>query len=678
MNNSFDKIAERLNTEFSGVKLIALGQTVYWDEPMKAVLRRRLDESCPDAVMMVGIHDADYFSKVPQALGLNESWAILTHDDGPGRDLWVAAGEISRLFGSETIPSKELFTKYGVQFDKIGRSFPGGRDALVAIATEAWGWRGLARVNSGNDIACCIELKDALPHFVEILRWGFDRTIDSLADPVAADNARVQGDELIHELTSFAEKTPDAFLPEAFCHVLERFYTRLLGAEPRNLELTKASDVFRFDRSTASQPRFRLLGAFLNPETRAKCQSAYDLAVEGSDTYALDKFPEGAIPFDLVVPCEGRGTICLRDGTVVIDLDEPVTIKVARPPGTVEELAGLIEDHFGSNCALIGKALTLVLMMSSEFIFVLHEQASGYVPRTEKMATLMEEQGVFLPFYPILRIDYHTWDAFSACDASLMLPGTLASVFGQGEITSKEFSESWAGVCAEQEKLLDRLEGLSGFDDLLSLLAERQGGPWPARIDEYRAADRLIRDLSSVTEPLKAESMRLRDLSYSIKQEIQEMEQRKGDHFRSKVKPLMDELSGLESDEDDPVAKVTELRSQLREAEEERSRITAEIDTKRAKAANAAKTSQEIKAKVEAMERSPEAESARRKMKTTQYEAELARLWMVRDAILTTKGLSYTDHRPSAWWFMLVDPELKWFNRVLETAEYRFEGVGSE
>ncbi len=58
-----------------------------------------------------------------------------------------------------------------------------------------------------------------------------------------------------------------------------------------------------------------------------------------------------------------------------------------------------------------------------------------------------------------------------------------------------------------------------------------------------------------------------------------------------------------------------------------------------------------------------------------EYEAELARLWLVRDAILVSHGLTYTDHRPSAWWFLLVDPELSWFNRVAETAEFRFEEI---
>lgn len=59
-----DDIFKRLCSEFRNVPLIALGQTVYWDEPMKAVVRSLFDQYCPNVKMLAGIHDADYFSKV--------------------------------------------------------------------------------------------------------------------------------------------------------------------------------------------------------------------------------------------------------------------------------------------------------------------------------------------------------------------------------------------------------------------------------------------------------------------------------------------------------------------------------------------------------------------------------------------------------------------------------------
>ncbi|MCX6377165.1 MAG: hypothetical protein NTU88_14230, partial [Armatimonadetes bacterium] len=434
---------------------------------------RRLSEHYPEARMLVGIHDADYFSKVPANLGLRQGWSVLTHSDGAARDLWVATGEISSLFGSETLPTRDLLAIYGVQFDKIARQFPGGRDALIETATEAWGWRGLAHEDSGSEISCAIRLADALPRLIELLEWGFNHTLDMLSEAEARRGRHV-ADELLAEAREYADSHPDASITDMFRDFLPRFYLRLLGYQPANLELMSMSELFQFNRSTAGLPRFDLLGAFLDPETRSACQEAYDLAVQGSETFTLDRFCVGAIPFDLVIPGKGRGTICLRDGMVVVDADEPITLAADANPSTPEELAALVEDKLGPKTALVGKALTLVLMMASEFIFVLHEQASAYVPRCQKMASLMKERGVSLPSCPILRIGYHTWDALSACDATFNLPGHLAAAFGQGEITSTELADSWRAVVREQEELLGRLSRISDMDQLLTFLAEKQ------------------------------------------------------------------------------------------------------------------------------------------------------------------------------------------------------------
>ena len=145
------EVFHRLKTEFPGVKLLALGQTVYWDEPMKAILRRHLNEQYPECRMIIGIHDADYFSKVPSTLNL-QGWGILPHNDGSTRDLWAATGEISAFFGSETIPTREVLTSHGVRLDKIAKDFPAGRDGLIDMATEAWGWRGLVHTDSGTEM----------------------------------------------------------------------------------------------------------------------------------------------------------------------------------------------------------------------------------------------------------------------------------------------------------------------------------------------------------------------------------------------------------------------------------------------------------------------------------------------------------------------------------------------
>ena len=673
-SESFDRIAFRLRNEFPGVELLAMGQTVYWDEPMKAILRRRLDERFPEAKMVIGIHDVDYFSRIPSTLNVPAGWAVVPHNDGGSRDLWVATGEISALFGSETIPTRELLASCGVQFDKIAKDFPDGRDALINTTTEAWGWRGLVHADSENEISCAVRLEDVLPHLTKLLEWGFNRSIERLVEPDAS-RTRSRADELIAEVRAYADAHPDASISDMFGDFLARFYTRLLGYQPTNLEVTAASRLFRFDKSTAGLPRFNPLRVFLDPRTAGACQKAYDLAVQGSDTYALDRFPPGAIPFDLVVPGRGRGTICLRDGGVALDLEEPISLPTDTPPSSPEELADLVERHLGREASLIGKALTLVFMIASEFIFVLNEQASAYVPRCEKMAALMKERGVSLPLYPILRIGYHTWDSLSACDATFRLPGHLGAAFGQGEITSKDFADSWRRTANKQGKLLDRISRLSAVaDDLLAFLAEQQTELWPGRIQAYMEAYATIRRLSERAEPMKAESIRLRDLSHRIKQKVQRLEVEKGEHFRQAIKPLKDRIAYLDV-QASAGTDVEALVEELRMRERTRSDLEREIERKREEAMAAHNRSLELKRAVRALEKGDEAQKARETLRLIEYEAELARLRLVRDAILVSRGLTYTNYRPSAWWFMLIDPELKWFNRVAETAEFRFEKI---
>lgn len=673
-NESFERVVSRLRNEFQGVKLLAMGQTIYWDEPMKAALRKLLDAHYPEAEMLVGIHDADYFSKSPSDLNLDDAWAILPHNDGTTRDLWVATGEISQLLGSETVPTRETLVRYGVQLDKIARDFAGGRDALIDTVTEAWGWRGLVHVNSGNEVSCCVSLRKALPHLLGLLRWGFDRTLDSLSEADATRGRRI-ADELIADVQSYADTHPDASITDMFCEHLLSFYRRLMGYAPRNLASTRALDLFRFSRDTAALPRFNILRAFLDPGTRSLCQESYDLAVEGSDTYTLDRFPPGAIPFDLVVPGVGRGTICLREGHVFIDMDTPVSLPTDTPITSPEQLADLVLARFGADAALIGKALTLVLMISGEFIFILHEEASAYVPRCEKMASLMKERGIDPRFCPILRIDYHTWDSLSACDAIFRLPGHMAVAFTQGEATAVEFADSWQAAVRDRTKALERISGLTNADDLLAFLAEQQADAWEPRIAGYREAYAVVRRVSDDAEPLKSESVGLRDLSHRIKQEIQDLEQSKGEHFRTMVKPLRDDLWRMETDGTNSGSEYDALTARLRVEEDRRAQIEARIHRERGEASRAHSRSLELKSRVQALEGGDEVKRARQTLKLMDYEAELARMWIVRDAVLVSKGLGYTDHRPSAWWFLLVDPELRWFNRVAETAEFRFEEI---
>src|SRR5450759_2504574 len=115
-----------LKRHYASVPFLTLGQTVLWDEPVKSAFCRLLEAIMPDAAMVAAVHDTDYFAKLPQLENRAAKFVMLPHNDGDTRNLWSAAGEISCLFGSETVPTRSLLTEHGVAFDRVARHYPGG------------------------------------------------------------------------------------------------------------------------------------------------------------------------------------------------------------------------------------------------------------------------------------------------------------------------------------------------------------------------------------------------------------------------------------------------------------------------------------------------------------------------------------------------------------------------
>jgi len=214
-------VLETIRERYPEIPFLALGQTVFWDEPTKAVWRRLLDSHIPGAKMIAGVHDTDYFAKTSAHVGTDQKFVALPHDDGRTRDLWSAAGELSSLFGSESVPTRAMYLSHKVPFDWLSKSYPGGRNALYAQKTEAWGWRGIVHTESHSIIAHDIPVKDIQAALMEQLDWGFAESLACLDD----EGSRHRGAELAATvrgwLLEFLETCSDS------CRLSELYQTLL-------------------------------------------------------------------------------------------------------------------------------------------------------------------------------------------------------------------------------------------------------------------------------------------------------------------------------------------------------------------------------------------------------------------------------------------------------------------
>ena len=62
---SQQKALEELERLAPGAPFLALGQTVFWDEPMKGGVVQTCRQLGVDRRFVAGVHDTDYFAKYP-------------------------------------------------------------------------------------------------------------------------------------------------------------------------------------------------------------------------------------------------------------------------------------------------------------------------------------------------------------------------------------------------------------------------------------------------------------------------------------------------------------------------------------------------------------------------------------------------------------------------------------
>jgi hypothetical protein len=613
------------------------------------------------------------------------------HNDGATRDLWSAAGELSCLFGSETVPTRAALSENGVAFDRVARGYPGGSEVLLNNETEAWGWRAVVHTEPRPLIAADVRLRDIMPALRAQLEWGFEESLHILGTSTNETTTA-----LLKWVNEYSLSNPDNSLSDLYRSLTPRLWGLVRGSGSCNLETTASLELFRFNRETAQLPRFHFVDLFLQPATRDTARRCYDDAVRGSGIYTLSQFGDGALPFDVVIPGRGRGTLRLHDGSLYIETEEPITLCTGCDCGSVQELADVLEAKFGADVALVGKAVALISMLSSEYIFVFHEHASGYTTRTQAMNTALREKGLTLDLHPMLRLKYATWDALETVDATFHLPPHLARTFGAEQIAAHDFAARWESVCSEQDALRAAIKNCHSPRDLMAFLATRDAA-WNERLNEYSQAREAIHSLREQTRVLEAEVTALRDEARSLQEQASSVERAKGEDWRQTVQPLRQRLfdlkegaaqrvldnAGKKLSKEERAAQtqreaaeeqeVAELRERIAWCIKERTHFNEEIGAARN---HAHELSTQARSKTQervTLEKSEAARQAREVIARLEYEAEWQRFQLVRDALLTSRGLHHTNYRPTAWWFPLISPDGKWLNRLTNTAQARIE-----
>ncbi len=638
LTQTLEEVLAELDRVAPSAPLLALGQTVFWDEPMKAgvasVARRPL---------VAGIHDTDYFAKLPGGRKSNRPFESVPHNDTYTKGLWSAAAEFSALFGSETVITREQLLAHGVRLKKLTAVRP----TILDEATEAWGWRGVVATSDEAPITAQIPIEDVYPELLSTLKWAIDRTLNTLAEPERLI-AHERAEHLLHAVES--AYAHGGSLSDFYRRLLPEIY-RFVSGQPVEVESTQTTELLRFNRDTANLPRFEIVGAFLDPLTSGTAREAYNEAIRQSEIYGLDRFMSGAIPFDLVIPGVGRGTIRVAPRAIIIMTSQPQFISLKRPVTTVQELAEAVERKFGPDCTLIGKAVTLIGMLAREFVFVFHEGASSYVRYSRKLHEQLEAQGIPCPAHPILRLRYHAWDALKECHSWLRLPEPLQRPFGTEELCAPSFAARWREVADEQKRVLEEVKTLRRPLDLIRFLADRVGASWICLAKEYTSLHARLQDLETRIDALKRERHALYSQLRERRQARVGAEIAKGEHWRAAI-----------------------FEKNPGEADwAERTRLSEAVEVAIHEIAETEQRIRHLLHEQRELARDPDIIRTHDRRRGIEREAELKRLRLIRDAMIASKGLANASLRPGAWWFPLLCPDGGWFRETLSTAECYLE-----
>jgi hypothetical protein len=627
------------------VPILALGQTVFWDEPMKAGVAMKIRKLGLERKFVAGVHDSDYFAKIPSGRTGQDRFRTLPHNDTSTRGLWSAAGEFSTLFGSETVVTREALAAAGVKVDSVERQRPRFLDEI----TEAWGWRGIVSLEEFPPVTAELPLDNLFPELLNAFKWAWESTLEALGGQGKQFAGKLIDDLLVKIHGARARSTT---LSGFYRLLLPVFYEFAANASVP-METTTTTELLKFNPSTCHLPRFEILGLFVNEATRATAVQCYNDAIKGSSgLYELSRFGTGSVPFDIIIPKLGRGTIRLGKRGAVIMTIKKQFLSYKKPLASLSELADLVQKKFGPDCAIVGKAVSLIGMLGREFVFCFHEGASAYVKHSRTMHRMLAERlGLDLPIHPLLRVRYSAWDSLNVCCSWLRLPEIIQRPFGTEELCAPSFSARWKEVGDEQRQLLASLTKIRRPIELIRYLDATLGGSWRKLAEEYESLHSRLQLLSDRLKELHNERDQIHATLCQVKQRRIQAELAKGKHFRAFI---------FEKDPD-PVQF------------EERKRLTHEVEEIIETNAALKADIRRIRSAQHLLANDPEVRTIHERRRSIELEAELKRARLVRSAIVASKGLTQASVRPSAWWFPLVCPDGLWFRETVESSQAYLE-----
>jgi hypothetical protein len=632
---TLQEAVEQLGTVAPDAPLLALGQTVFWDEPMKAGLA--MEASKQGVKFVAGVHDTDYFAKAPGTKHAKNQFLTLPHNDGSTKALWSAAAEFSCLFGSETVITKDALLKAGLRFDRLSQV----RKGFLDEATQAWGWRGIVSLDEQPPITLEVKADALSRELCKTLKWAIDESTSSFGGD-GLQKAISKGDEL-HAAFCNAAEIDGQTLSTVYRELIPSIYS-FVANQQVSLDTTQTSELLRFNSATCTLPRFELVRKFIeSPSAR----SAYDEAIKGyPGLYSLSKFGTGAIPFDLVIPGIGRGTIRIGNRGAVINTPKPQFFSFKKPIQTLEEFAAIIEAKFGPNCVLVGKAVTLIGMLGREFVFSFHEGASGYVKASRELHRKLD-----FKVNPILRIRYQLWDSLAGVQGWFKLPEPLHFAFGSEDVCFSSFASRWRAVGEAQKERLARLGTLKKPVDLVQYLHELVGGAWSTQAKEYIVLQRQLSSLAREVSELNEKRHRIYGRLREIRTEWQVLEHQKGEHFRSRIYDRLASEADMEA----------------------RARFTQKIFLLEAERDSLRSALTKLGRKQREAAQDPAVMRAHERRREIEIEAELKRLKLIREAIISSSGLENANRRPAAWWLPMTSPDGKLFEAVMKSAQCWWE-----